>query len=310
MPVKPEVQPLLDLINAAEVPLSEQTPETLRQGYAALSAFATQDEVASVTDRMVPGPGGDIPVRVYVPTGAPSGAGLPVLVWFHGGGWVIGNIETADPTVRTLANAAGAVVVSVDYRLAPENPFPAGLDDALAAVRWVAGNAASLGVDPGRLAVGGDSAGGNLSAVVAQELRDSGPAIRFQLLVYPVVDQHLTSPSIDQNAKGYFLEKETMLWFRQQYIGDDLALRDDPKASPIAASDLSGLPPALVITAEFDPLRDEGEAYGRRLQDAGVPTTVTRYDGMIHGFFSMRDMLPDASAAIEQSAEALRKALA
>jgi acetyl esterase len=312
MPVKPEVQPILAMIEAAEVPLTEQTPETVRQGFAALAAFFVRDEVASVSDRTIPGPGGDIPVRVYVPAGTAGGEALPVVVWFHGGGWVIGDIETADATVRTLANACDAVVVSVDYRLAPEHPFPAGLEDALAAVRWVADNAAELGADPSRLAVGGDSAGGNLSAVVCQQLRDTGPQIGFQLLVYPVTDLHLDSPSVDENAEGYFLTKETMLWFRGHYIGDDVARWDDPLVSPLRADDvaLTGLPPALVITAEFDPLRDEGEAYGKRLQDAGVEATVTRYDGMIHGFYSMRDFIPDAVTAITESADALRKALA
>lgn len=314
MPVKPEVQPILDMLAAVEVPLTEQTPDTLRQGYAAMSALSTKDDVASVTDHLVLGPGGDIPVRVYVPAGVTEGEGepLPVLVWLHGGGWVIGDIDTYDSTVRALANATGAVVASVDYRLAPEHRFPAGVEDSLAAVRWVADNAASLGGDASRLAVGGDSAGGNLAAVVAQQLRDSGPAIGFQLLVYPATDLHMGHPSIDENGEGYFLTKETMLWFRDHYLGADESLRDDPKVSPMAADDaaLAGLPPALVITAEFDPLRDEGEAYGERLRAAGVDTTITRYDGMIHGFYSMRDLLPDAAAAIEQSGEALRKALA
>ena len=313
MAVKPEVRTVLDLIEGTDAPpLSEQTPEGLRTAYAALSAFGVKDDVASVVDSAIPGPAGDLPVRIYVPaTPAPvaEGAGLPVLVWYHGGGWVIGDLETADSTVRAVANGAGAVVVSVDYRLAPEHPFPAAVDDALAAVRWVADNAAELGVDPARLAVGGDSAGGNLAAVVAQQLRDGGPAIAFQLLVYPVTDAHLASPSVDENAEGYFLEKETMEWFRGHYLGD--GDRDDPRISPLAAADgaLTGLPPALVITAEYDPLRDEGEAYGERLRQAGVDTTVTRYDGVIHGFFSMRDMLPDGAAAVTEAATALRKAL-
>jgi acetyl esterase len=313
MAVKPEVRTILDLLEATEAPpLSEQTPEGLRAAYAAMSTLGVKDDVASVTDRTIPGPGGDLPVRIYVPaTPAPGtdGAGLPVLVWYHGGGWVIGDLETADGTVRAMANGAGAVVVSVDYRLAPEHPFPAAVDDAVAAVRWVAGSAAELGVDPARLAVGGDSAGGNLAAVVAQQLRDSGPAVAFQLLVYPVTDAHLALPSMDENAEGYFLEKATMEWFRGHYLGD--GDRDDPRISPLSATDdaLAGLPPALVITAEYDPLRDEGEAYGERLRQAGVETIVTRYDGVIHGFFSMRDMLPDGAAAIDEATAALRAAL-
>jgi acetyl esterase len=313
MAVKPEVRTILDLLEGVEAPpLSEQTPEMMRTAYAGMSALAVRDDVASVTDRNIPGPGGDLPVRIYVPaTPGPEadGAGLPVLVWYHGGGWVIGDLETADGTARALANGAGAVVVSVDYRLAPEHPFPAAVDDALAAARWVVDNAAELGVDPARLAVGGDSAGGNLAAVVAQQLRDGGPPIAFQLLVYPVCDAKLVLPSIDENAEGYFLEKATMEWFRGHYLGD--GDRDDPRISPLAAADdaLAGLPPALIITAEYDPLRDEGEAYGERLRQAGVDTTVTRYDGVIHGFFSMRDMLPDGAAAVTEASTALRKAL-
>ena len=316
MPVKPELEPILAMIEAAEVPLSEVTPADLRLSYAALSQFSTKDEVTSADDRTVPGPAGDIPVRVYVPAGSASASAgegsLPVLVWFHGGGWVIGDIETADGTCRTLANASGAVIVSVDYRLAPEHPFPAGLDDAQAVVRWVVDNAAELGVDAGRLAVGGDSAGGNLAAVTSQELCATGPEIRFQLLVYPVTDLHMTTVSYEDNAEGYFLTRETMVWFRGHYLGEDIEIRADPKVSPLLAHDgvFAELPPALVITAEFDPLRDEGEAYGERLRTAGVDVTVTRYDGMIHGFFSMRDFLPDGAAAIEEAGQALRKHLA
>ena len=313
MPVKAEVEPLLAMINSVEVPLAEQTPQGLREGYAALSIAAAREDVASVLDRTFPGPAGDVPVRVYRPAGSSDGDVLPVLVWFHGGGWVIGDLETADPTARSLANAAGVAIVSVDYRLAPEHPFPAGFDDALAAVRWVASPdvAASLAVDPSRLAVGGDSAGGNLAAVAAQQLHDGGPAIRFQLLVYPVTDLRMDSASYEDNAEGFFLTRETMQWFRMLYVGDD-GPRDDPRTSPLAAtpSGLAGLPPALVITAEFDPLRDEGEAYGSALAAAGVETTTTRYDGMIHGFFSMKEFLPDGATAMAEAAEALKKHLA
>src|SRR5688500_17697127 len=216
MPVKPEVEPLLAMINAVEVPLAEQTPEALREGYAALGAMAVKAEVASAVDRTFPGPAGDVPVRVYRPAWSSEGDVLPVLVWYHGGGWVIGDLETADTTARDVANGSGCAVVSVDYRLAPEHPFPAALDDALAAVRWVARPdvVAEMGVDPDRLAVSGDSAGGNLAAVVAQQLRDAGPAIRFQLLVYPVTDLRMDTASYVDNAEGYFLTRATMEWFR------------------------------------------------------------------------------------------------
>jgi acetyl esterase len=313
MPVTPEAQSLLDMIAAAGAPpAAEQTPAQMREAYAALSAFAVKDDVAAVEDRTIPGPAGPLPVRVYHPTGA---AGRPaLLVYFHGGGWSIGSIDTHDAVCRSLANGAGVVVVSVEYRLAPEHPFPAAYDDALAAARWVAASAAELGADAARLAVGGDSAGGNLAAAVAQHLAGGSPQVRFQLLVYPVVARAMSHPSIDENADGYFLTKETMQWFWANYVGargeDDPADRD-PRFSPLdaPAAALAGLPPALVITAEYDPLRDEGEAYAEALRAAGVDVTVTRFDGMIHGFFSMRDVLPEGKAAIDQACEALRAAL-
>jgi acetyl esterase len=310
MPVTPEVQSILDFIAAAEGPPREEIdPAELRQSYAALSLVESRPEMASVTDRVLSGPGGDIPVRVYVPTDEPGPR--PVLVYFHGGGWVIGSVDTHDGTVRAVADGSGVTVVSVDYRLAPEHPFPAAIDDCLAAVRWVVQHADELDVDPGRLALGGDSAGGNLAAIAAQELNMSGDAsVRFQLLVYPVTDGTMAHPSIDENAEGYFLTKATMTWFWQQYVGD--GDRTGPRVSPLHASDdaLAAAPPTLVITAEYDPLRDEGEAYAARLAAAGVDATATRYDGMIHGFFSLRDLIPEGKAAVDQACEALRTALA
>jgi acetyl esterase len=313
MAVTPEVQSVLDVIAAFGGPaLEDQTPEEVRQSFATLNSLgiATKVDMASARDRVIPGPAGDIPVRVYVPTADPGPR--PVLVYFHGGGWVIGDLETHDGTVRALAAASGVTVVSVDYRLAPEHPFPAAVDDCLAAVRWVAdpGNATALDIDPRRMAVGGDSAGGNLAAVVAQQLRDDGPAVQFQLLVYPVTDVRLSHPSIDQNADGYLLTKADMLWFREHYVGDHGWT--DPLVSPLLATEeaVRGVAPALVITAEYDPLRDEGEAYAERLRAAGVAATATRYEGMIHGFFSMGDMIPEGKAAVDEAAEALRTALA
>jgi acetyl esterase len=314
MAVTPEVQFILDALAALEGPsIEEQTPAQLRQAYAQMNGLASKVEMASVTDRAFPGPAGDVPVRVYVPTAEPGPR--PVLVYFHGGGWVIGGLETHDATVRSLAAASGVTVVSVDYRLAPEHRFPAAVDDCLAAVRWVASpaGAATLGVDPVRLAVGGDSAGGNLAAVAAQQLRDSDPAPRFQLLVYPVTDAHLAQPSIDENADGYFLTKADMEWFRGHYLGSDWARpATDPRVSPLLAADeaVRGVAPALVITAEYDPLRDEGEAYAAKLRAADVEAAASRYDSMIHGFFSMGDLVPEGKAAISEAAEALRAALA
>jgi len=310
MPVTPEVQTILDLLAAVDdVPIEEMTPQAMREAYAMLNATGSKAEMVSVTDRTVPGPGGDIPVRVYVPTTEPGPR--PVLVYFHGGGWVIGDLETHDSTVRALASGSGATVVSVDYRLAPEHPFPAPLDDCLAAVRWVADHGAEIDVDPARLAVAGDSAGGNLAAAVALALRDTGPALRAQVLVYPVTDGTLGEPSMDENGDGYFLTKATMAWFWDHYMGDrDRAT--EPTASVLHAPDeaLAGLPPAMVITAEFDPLRDEGEAYASRLAAAGADVTTSRYDGMIHGFFSMGDFVPEGKAAIDEASEMLRAALA
>jgi acetyl esterase len=276
--------------------------------YKALAALEHGEEIQRVDDRLVPTPEGDIAVRVYTPEAA-VGANRGVLLWLHGGGWVIGDLDTADATCRALANRAGAVVVSVDYRLAPEHPAPAALEDCLSALMWTVENAELLGVDATKVAVGGDSAGGNLAAMLCQRVRDDfGPEVDFQLLVYPVTDLTLGHPSMEENAEGYFLTKASMEWFVDCYLGD--RERKDPAVSPLFADDLSGLPPALVITAEYDPLRDEGEAYATRLQEAGVPTQHLRYDGQIHGFFAMASMLDDARAALDVAGAALRTALA
>lgn len=309
MPVHPQVQTLLDMLAQMGGPaMSETSPDEARAMYRAMGAMETGEEVARVDDRVVPTPDGDVPVRCYTPSAA-IGEAHGVLVWLHGGGWVIGDIETADATCRALANRAGCVVVSVDYRLAPEHPSPAALDDCLAALMWTVENFELLGVDASRVAIGGDSAGGHLAALVCQRVRaDFGPDIDFQLLVYPVTDMTQSHPSIAENAEGYLLTRDTMEWFRQHYLGD--GDRTDPAVSPWHAPDLSGLPPALVITAEFDPLRDEGEAYAARLQEAGVPTTLMRFDGQIHGFFAMPTLLDDAKVALDAAGAALRAALA
>jgi acetyl esterase len=310
MAVTPEVRTVLDALAAlGSPPIEEQTPQQVREAYGQFSALGSRAEMASVTDRSCPGPDGDVPVRVYVPAAEPGPR--PVLVYFHGGGWVIGDLETHDATVRALAAASGVTIVSVDYRLAPEHPFPAAIDDCMAAVRWVAepSTAAELAIDPSRMAVGGDSAGGNLAAVVAQQLRDTGPPLRFQLLVYPATDMHFSHSSIDENADGYFLTKADMTWFRGHYCCDEDW--SDPRMSPLLATDeaVRGVAPALVITAEYDPLRDEGEAYVAKLQAAGVDAKASRYDAVIHGFFSMSDLVPEGKAAIDEAAEALRAAL-
>jgi acetyl esterase len=267
--------------------------------------------VAKVEDREIPGPAGPIPVRIYWPLGA-TGT-LPLITYFHGGGWVICDLDSHDGSCRALANETGSVVVSVDYRLAPEHRFPAPAEDSYAAMVWAAEHAAELGADASRHAVAGDSAGGNLAAVVALMARDrNGPALRFQLLVYPVTD---VSPGRDRhgsqtdNATGYFLTTSGMDWFRGQYLpeGED---GSHPYASPFMADDLSNLPPAFVVTAEFDPLRDEGEAYGAKLAAAGVPVEVLRADGMFHGFFGMGELIPAVKPVTEQAFAAVRKGLA
>jgi len=278
------------------------------QAEAGLAFAGPGETVARVQDRTIPGPGGDLPVRIYWPE---ADGPLPILVYFHGGGWVICSLDTHDGTCRQLANRAGCIVVSVDYRLAPEHRFPAAADDCYAATVWAAEHAEELGGDRARVAVGGDSAGGNLAAVVALMARDrGGPALVFQLLVYPVIDRDLDRhPSMTENASGYLLERDDMDWFWGLYLGDD-ADAESPYAAPARATSLAGLPPALVLTAEYDPLRDEGEAYGRRLQAEGVAATVSRYDGLVHGFFGMSALVERAADALEEAADALRRAFA
>ena len=260
--------------------------------------------VHSVEDLMIDGPDSAIPVRIYRPSAAPA----PVHVHFHGGGWVIGDLDTHDRDCREICVGADCIVVAVDYRLAPEHIFPAAPEDCYAALCWASANLDSLCALPGAVSVGGDSAGGNLAAAVALMARDrNGPAIAMQLLIYPVTDATMESGSYRDNANGYLLSRTMMSWFWDHYC-PDLALRADPLASPIAAEDLAGLPPALVMTAEFDPLRDEGEAYAERLIAAGVEVEVRRFDGLVHGFFSQAGMIEAAREGVDLAVKALRKA--
>ncbi|HEX6312904.1 MAG TPA: alpha/beta hydrolase [Acidimicrobiia bacterium] len=309
MPMHPQAQLILDFMRDAGLVIGQSSdPVVVRTQMAefARAGRAAAEAVHEVVDRTVAGPGGEIPVRIYRP--APE-TPLPALVWFHGGGWTIGSVETHDLSCRALANAVGCVVVSVDDRLAPEHKFPCAVDDAFAATRWVAGHAADLGVDPARIAVGGDSAGGNLAAVVSLLARDAGgPHLAFQLLVYPVTDYEFESASMVENATGYFLELESMRWFYRQYLNEE-SDGDDWRFSPIRAADLSGVPPAFVLTAEFDPLRDQGEAYARELEAAAVPVELRRYDGVFHGFFGMRDLMEPAQEAFDDVTKAVRLAL-
>jgi acetyl esterase len=260
------------------------------------------EPVYQVTDLKIPGPGGELPLRVYRPTGERP---LPALLYFFGGGWVLGTIDTADGVSRSLANSAGALVAVVGYRLAPEHPFPAAIDDCYAAVRWVAEHAAEIGADPARLAVGGDSAGGNMAAGVALRARADGPALAGQLLVYPNTDQLADDESMCAAGDPFLFNRHSVAWYRRHYLADP-ADAASPLASPLRAESLAGLPPALVITAEYDPLRDQGEAYARRLADDGVQAEFSRYPGMAHGFFTMIGTVDASRAAIEQAASRLR----
>jgi acetyl esterase len=307
MPLAPAARTMIDQMQAAGFPPLWELP--LEQARSAGALFGTMDEppaVAAVEDRVIPGPAADLPVRIYTPEGDGP---RPVVAYFHGGGFVFCSIDTHDGTCRRLANATGAVVVSVEYRLAPEHCFPAATDDCYAATVWVHEHTSELGGDPHQLVVAGDSAGGNLAADVAHMARDrGGPPIAFQALIYPVIDAACDTPSYTENAEGYFLEKQAMRWFWDQYLGVDCD-GTDPLASPIKARDLSGLPPAIVITAEYDPLRDEGEAYAEALRAAGARVTMRRYDGMIHGFVSMPMLFPEADDALALVVDSLDAAL-
>jgi acetyl esterase/lipase len=307
MPLDPAIVPIIEQLMAGGLPpLNEMSVPDAREAALALAPLQGEPQpVARVEDRRVPGPAGEIPVRLYAPPGAGP---WPLLVYFHGGGWVIGDVPSYDALCRRLALAVPAIVVSVEYRRAPEDKFPAAAEDSYAAACALAEGAAALGADPQRVAVGGDSAGGNLSAVVSLMARDrGGPRLAHQLLVYPVTDATFDTPSYRDNAEGYLLTRPLMEWFWGHYLASP-ADGTNPYASPLRAGDLAGLPPATVITAEFDPLRDEGEAYAARLRAAGVPVRLSRYDGMIHGFFAMPAILPQAHAAIDEAAAALRAA--
>ena len=311
MPVAEDLVALMALADAARLAMDEVTPESMRAGYSALVEPGGVD-MAELVDRVIPGPDGtDLPLRTYRPSGV--GERPPVVVYLHGGGWTIGSVDTHDEPCRALAAGTGAVVVSVDYRLAPEHPFPAAVHDAYAAVFFVADNADDLGVDAGRLVVAGDSAGGNLSAAVSLMARDrSGPTIALQVLVYPAVDFDYDSgrwPSLQENATGYFLHLETMRWFADCYGGAE-RLAGDPLAAPIRAADHAGLPPAHVFVAGFDPLRDEGLAYAEVLRDAGVPVTVCCHDGQVHGYWHFAPTVASSGAARGLDMEAIAAAIA
>lgn len=311
MSLDPDVQQLLDEFAAAGLrdfaDMTVLEARALNGGFDALQGEA--EDVASVREITVDGSAGRLPARVYHPS---PGQELPVLVYFHGGGWVIGNLDVVDKPVRTLANASGCAIVTVQYRISPETKFPGPAEDCYAATAWVAAHAAELGVDAGRLAVGGDSAGGNLAAAVALMARDRGtPAIAFQLLIYPTVAPAEDSEfgSYVTNGSGYMTTAASMRWFYQHYLADVAAERDNPYAYPLRSKDLRGLPSAHVVTAEYDPLHDEGVAYATALAEAGVATTAADYDGVIHGFFWMPGRIAKGAAVAADIAGVLRERL-
>jgi len=318
MPLDPQAANFLNKLAAVRVP----PPHTLSVAEAraqVMPVFGAQAEVARIKDRQIPGPGGELAIRLYEPTagvsaagasskerqGAGAEAGRPAILFFHGGGWVLCNLGTHDALCRLLAQTTGCTVVSVDYRLAPEHRFPAAAEDCYAATAWVAEHARELGIRRDRLAVAGDSAGGNLAAAVALMARDrGGPALACQLLIYPITDHVFDTRSYLENAEGYGLARQTMIWFWDQYV-PHAADRDNPYAAPLRANDLARLPAAYVLTVEYDPLRDEGEAYAGRLEKAGVPVQSVRLPGMIHGFLRRTNDFHQVETTLQQMREVL-----
>jgi len=301
MPLHAQTAAVLDAMRQLGAPpLHELTPE---QGRTAYIAMRTVSKVQLHEIRDIDA--GGVKCRHYRTTGQTP---APLLIYYHGGGWVIGDLESHDDVCRKLASQARCDVIAVDYRLAPEHPAPAALDDCIAATKWIFANAKSLGVDAARIAIGGDSAGGNLSALVAMH---AGVMPVFQLLVYPATDMRMGQQSHKDNAQGYLLTADSMKWFIGHYLQGDEKKKHDPLYSPLLSDDatLKKSPPTLVITAEFDPLRDEGEEYAAKLASVGVPTSLVRFNGQIHAFFGMSELLDDAAAAVALSASYLRKHL-
>ena len=313
MAIDPDAQRVLDLVIASGRPPYEQLqPDEARALYAAARAFLSPEapDVAEIREWRAPGPHGEIPVRAYRAMGTDFDARLPALVYFHGGGWVIGDRNTHDVVCRTLANEARCAVLSVGYRKAPEHKFPVPVDECFAAITWAIEHADKLRIDRSRVAVGGDSAGGNLSAVVSLLARDHKlPPLKLQLLLYPATDFTGTYASQDKFAEGYLLTRANQRWFREHYLrsADDAS---DWRASPMRAASHKDLPPAWVLIAGFDPLSDEGEAYAKRLEENGVKATVRRFPGQIHGFLTMGRMIRDTKTALDEAAAAVKQAFA
>ena len=312
MPLDPQAEVVIRLVKDAGLPEFWQlTPDQAREQYKSrVGKLALKEQIFGTTDRRIPGPGSELPIRIYRPRESKPGELLPVLMWFHGGGFVIGDLDTHDSACRILANQADCLVVAVDYRLAPEFKFPAAVEDSMAVLRWVAQHARELGGDAERIAVGGDSAGGNLAAVCALIARNEGsPRLVHQLLIYPCTAPEPETPSHRKFAEGYVLTRKTITWFYKQYVRSAKE-HQDFRFAPLVADDLANLPPALVLVAGFDPLRDEGIEYAKRLIEAGNRVTLVNYEGMIHGFFLMGGALDAAKRAAAQSAQALREAFA
>ena len=314
MTINPDAAKVVELIIASgRPPYPTIGHVAAREIFVASRAILQPDPspVAEVRDLAAKGPAGSIPLRLYRGKGMDTKSPQPTLIYYHGGGWVLGNLESHDGVCRDIANAAQCTVISVDYRLAPEAKFPAAADDSIAAAQWIHDNAAELGVDRTRLAVGGDSAGGNLSAVVALHARDNGgPKLKLQVLIYPSADMSSVYPSYEEFAEQLPLTRTTMDWFVDLYLRNRTEDAKDWRASPLHAKSLAGLPPAFVITAAMDPLRDEGEEFARALLKAGVPVEVKRFDGQIHGFLTMGRIVKDSAVAIADIATELRKAFA
>ena len=312
MALEPQAQAVIDLVvKSGRPPYHELSPKDARQQFRETrpASTPTPPEIGVVRNVLAEGPSGPIPLRVYRPAGVASGTPLPGLVYFHGGGWVIGDLDTHDVFCRQLTAEAAITVVAVEYRLAPEHKFPAAVDDAWAATRWVAADADQLGINATRIAVGGDSAGGNLAAVVCLMARDhEAPAIALQVLNYPVTDLAADTRSYRDFADGYLLTRESMRWFIGHYLSSPDQV-SDWRASPLRARSFEGLPPALIVAAGFDPLRDEGEAYAARLRDGGVRVDYVCYGGMLHGFLPMGRLIDTAHRAASHIAASLRQAL-
>lgn len=284
--IHPQIQAFLREVNESTVPpASSLSVQSVRESAGSIYSTDSVDSVGDVHDFRVPGRGASIPLRVYFPEDVDGP--LPALVYFHGGGWVIGGLEMADPLCRALSNETGSIIISVDYRLAPEHKFPAGLEDCYTALEWVEENAEELGIDPGRISVGGDSAGGNLAAAVSHLSRDrNGPNIRYQLLIYPVTDSSLGTDSMETFSEGYFMTRKTLEWFWEKYLRSDIDRRN-AYASPLRSTDLTGMPTSTIITAGFDPLRDDGIMLRDKLRKSDNDVHYHHYDDVIHGFIQM-----------------------